>query len=102
MDASRSPEDAEFADALDALGNPDALTLVQIKNNTDSIEFREWRNDRKNSRKIPQRMEACGYEPMRNKDADDGLWKISGKRQVIYVKRELNEHDRHKAKEELS
>jgi hypothetical protein len=102
VDASRSPEDAEFADTLDALGNPNAVTLVQIKNNTNSTEFHEWLSDRKNARKIPHRMEACGYEPMRNKDADDGLWKISGKRQVIYVKRELNEHDRHKAKEELS
>jgi Family of unknown function (DUF5906) len=101
VDASRSPEDAEFADALDVLGNPNAVTLVQIKNATTSAEFREWLADRKNSRKIPHRMEACGYEPLRNDSATDGLWKICGKRQVVYVKRGLNEHDRHKAKEEL-
>jgi Family of unknown function (DUF5906) len=101
VDASRSPEDAEFADALDVLSNPNAVTLVQIKSKTNSAEFAEWLGDRKNSRKIPHRMEACGYEPMRNKDATDGMWKICGKRQVIYVKRELNQHDRHKAVEEL-
>jgi hypothetical protein len=102
VDASRSPEDAEFADALDDLGNPDAVTLVQIKNRSSSAEFQEWLGDRKNSRKIPHRMEACGYEPYRNKDADDGLWKIGGRRQVVYVKRELNEHDRDRARERLS
>ena len=102
VDASRSPEDAEIADALDVLGNPKAVTLMQIKNNTNSAEFAEWLSDRKNSRKIPHRMEACGYEPMRNSGAKDGMWKIGGKRQVIYTRQELNEHDRHKAAEELS
>src|SRR5262249_6089712 len=46
-------------------------------------EFAEWLGDRKNSRKIPHRMEACGYEPMRNDGAKDGMWKIGGKRQVL-------------------
>ena len=32
-------EDAEFADTLDALGNPNAVTLVQIKSSTNSAEF---------------------------------------------------------------
>jgi len=101
VDASRSPEDAEFADALDALSNPKAVTLLQVRNNTNSAEFAEWLSDRKNSRKIPHRMGACGYEPMRNPSATDGLWKIGGKRQVIYVKQELNEYDWHRAVSEL-
>jgi hypothetical protein len=82
VDASRSPEDAEFADALDILDNPKVITLVQLRNNTNSSEFAEWLKDRKNSRKIPHRLEACGYQPMRNGGATDGLWKIGGKRQV--------------------
>src|SRR5262245_56363489 len=101
VDASRSPEDAEMADALDMLNNPPAVTLIQVKNRTTSAEFAEWLSDRKNSRKIPHRMASCGYEPMRNDGAKDGLWKLNGKRQVVYVRQELNEHDRHKAAQEL-
>jgi Family of unknown function (DUF5906) len=103
VDASRSPEDAELADALDRMGEgrPDAVTLTEVKNHVTSSEFAEWLGDRKNARMIPHRMEECGYEPYRNKGADDGLWKINGKRQVVYVKRELSEHDRDRARERL-
>jgi hypothetical protein len=101
VDASRSPEDAEFADALDAMGNPKAVTLAQIKNHTSSSEFSEWLADRRNSRKIPHRMEACGYRPVRNDSAKDGQWKIGNRRQVIYAKQDLNERERHLAAQEL-
>ena len=35
VDANRAPEDAELADVLDKLGNPDATTLIQIANARD-------------------------------------------------------------------
>jgi hypothetical protein len=34
---------------------------------------------------------------VRNPDADDGLWKIHGKRQVIYAKAELSPRDQYAA-----
>jgi hypothetical protein len=37
---------------------------------------------------VSKRMAECGYVPFRNK-AKDGLWKINGKRQVVYVKKDL-------------
>ena len=49
----------------------------------------EWLADRKNRRTIPHRLEQCGYAPVRNPSANDGLWKISGKRQAIYAKSQL-------------
>jgi hypothetical protein len=93
VDASRSPEDAELADALDQLERPDATTLTEVKRHITNAEFSEWLGDRKNSRQIPHRMEECGYVPHRNSNARDGLWKIGGRRQVIYVKQELSERD---------
>jgi hypothetical protein len=55
----------------------------------DSI--REWIKDRKNRRIIPHRLENCGYEPVRNDDAkSDGQWRIGGKRQSGYARRELS------------
>ena len=44
----------------------------------------EWLSDRKNRRGIPHRFERCGYVPVRNGAAKDGLWVIGGKRQAVY------------------
>jgi hypothetical protein len=67
---------------------PDATTLIRISNEARG-DFETWIKDRKNRRAIPHRLERCGYVPVRNDLADDGLWKISGKRQVIYVRSTL-------------
>jgi hypothetical protein len=88
VDASRSSEDAELADALDLLGNPDAVTLRQVQNITNG-DFTVWLKDRKNRRAIPHRFEQCGYVPVRNDARETGLWVINGARQVIYAKAQL-------------
>jgi hypothetical protein len=84
VDAGRAPEESELADALDRLGYPDAVTLAQIQT-TATDSFANWLSDRKNRRVIPHRLEQCGYAPVRNPTADDGLWKIRGRRQAIYA-----------------
>jgi hypothetical protein len=96
VDAHRSPEDAELADALDRMGNPDAVTLAEIVTMA-SAEFALWINDRKNRRVIPHRLERCGYTPVRNDAAKDGLWKIDGRRQAVYGRNTLTVRDRLKA-----
>lgn len=94
VDANRAPEDAELADAIDQLGNPDALTLAMITNCLlVDTGFRAWLNERKNRRQVPHRFESAGYVPCRNPTADSGLWVIAGKRQVVYVKRPLSVRD---------
>ena len=93
VDSSRAPEDAELADAIDGIGSPAALTLSQIAGRA-AEGFADWLRDRKNARRVPHRLEACGYVAVRNDDAKDGLWKVFGKRQVIYAKAELSLRDR--------
>jgi hypothetical protein len=93
VDASRAPEDAELADAIDALGSPDGVTLEQLASRS-TASFGEWLRDRKNARRIPYRLEACGYVAVRNDSAKDGLWKVDARRQVIYAKAELSSRDR--------
>jgi hypothetical protein len=93
VDASRAPEDAELADVLDRLGNPDATTLMRIQT-AAAGEFAVWINDRKNRRVIPYRLEKCGYVPVRNEARDTGLWVINGTRQMIYAKAALSVRDR--------
>ena len=87
--ANNPPEDAELADLLEALGNPDAVALSQLIERAVGNEAADWLMDRRTRRAIPHRMERCGYVPVRNPDADDGLWKVEGKRQVIYAKAHL-------------
>jgi Family of unknown function (DUF5906) len=104
VDASRSPEDAELADALDALRRsgglpawPDAVTVADVVGATSQADFIDYLKDRRNSRKIPHRFEACGYTPVRNPGAEDGMWAIRGRRQAIYALSSLSFRDRHGA-----
>jgi hypothetical protein len=100
VDANRAPEDAELADILDRLGNPDATTLARISNEAIG-EFQVWLRDRKNRRMIPHRLESSGYVPVRNEGADDGLWKLNGRRQVIYANKTLPRRDQFAAASKL-
>jgi hypothetical protein len=93
VDASRAPEDAELADVIDKLGKPAAVTLMQIANAAEG-DFAEWIRDRRNRRVIPHRLENCGYVQVRNDVAEDGLWVINGKRQVVYAISSLSIRDR--------
>jgi hypothetical protein len=50
---------------------------------------------------IPHRFEQCGYSPVRNDDAKDGLWKLNGARQVIYALASRSFHERLAAAEQV-
>jgi hypothetical protein len=89
VDAGVAPEVSELADVLDKLKRPPATTLVRLQNEAGE-EFAMWLRDRKNRRTIPHRMERCGYTPLRNDDAKDGLWVVNEARQVIYTRAGLS------------
>ncbi|MFC1688267.1 primase-helicase family protein [Pseudomonadota bacterium] len=104
VNAARAPEESELADILDALNYPAAITLEDITGQAQNMSyfgFHDWLLERKNRRQIPHRLESAGYEPVRNGYAKDGLWKINGKRQVVYGKTALCLRDRLAAAEEL-
>jgi Bifunctional DNA primase/polymerase, N-terminal/Family of unknown function (DUF5906) len=100
-DAARATEIPEALDVIDALGNPDAVTLSQLRTKATG-EFKLWLDDRKNRRTVPHRLEQCGYVPVRNPDAKDGLWKIADARQVVYADRKLSLQDQMRAARELA
>ena len=93
VSAGQAPEDAEVADALDTLGWPKALTVNLLKS-AASDDFRIFLSDRRNSRRIPHRLEECGYAAVRNRYAADGLFKTNGKRGAIYAQKKLCDRDR--------
>ena len=101
MDAYRAPEDDELADAIDALGSPEALTVGQVTGHAVAV-FAEWLRDRKNARRIPHRFEECGYVAVRNPGDTEGRWKIDGRRHTIYAKARLSIHDRAAAANRLA
>lgn len=96
-DSNATPEEAELADALDVLGNPDAVSSVCLSG-TSSVELLEWFNDRKNARHIASRFEKVGYVRVRNPDEERGLWPITvgkgpsaTKRRVsVFARKELS------------
>lgn len=96
VNANRSSEDAEMSDVLELLNNPPAITLQALESKAEDA-FRDWLLDRKNRRQVPHRLETAGYIPVRNASALDGLWKVRGKRKVIYASRNLSTSDRLKA-----
>jgi hypothetical protein len=85
---NQAPEDAELADVIDALGNPDALTVKQLIAGASGA-IAEWLSERKSRRALPHRLERCGYVSVRNPDAKDGAWKIQSARQWVYGRAEL-------------
>lgn len=98
VNASRVPEDAEIADAIETLGNPSALTIADICTVAGEV-LRQSLTDRHSRRRLPHRMEAVGYNSIRNPAASDGLWKVGGARQVIYAKQALSQTQKLEAAE---
>ncbi|MFZ4760113.1 MAG: hypothetical protein ACOYLX_18255, partial [Burkholderiaceae bacterium] len=92
VQANGSPEDAELADAIDRAGRPDALTLDVLVANAEAVhggmsDIVQMLKDTKRRRALPHKLDRAGYAPVRNPDADDGLWKLAGRRQVVYARR---------------
>jgi hypothetical protein len=81
-------EDAELADAIDRQETA-TFTVEDLSAQSDMSngqDIYEWLKDRRNRRVIPIRLERCGYVAVRNPDATDGVWRVNGKRVVIYTK----------------
>jgi hypothetical protein len=91
VDANRPPEEAELADVFEKLENPPAVTIAMIKATVPAGDngIGDWIRDRRNRRAIPHRLHEAGYDPVRNPDAKDGMWKIGDARCVVYSKRDL-------------
>ena len=91
VNVGRAPEEAEMADVLDQLKNPDAVTIAMLveATATEHFSFHEWLSDRKNRRSIPHRLDRCGYVQVNNNAAKDGYFVVDGERRVVYAKAEL-------------
>ena len=96
VDANRAPEDAELADVLDRLGNPDATTLIRHHQRARG-DFEDWSRTARTGALSRIGWKLAAMSPCCNETAKDGLWVINGKRQRIYAKAALAPRDRFKA-----
>lgn len=104
VNAARSAEEADLADVLDSLNSPAAVTLDRIIQAAKRLHpsLAQWLTDRRSRRQIPHRLDGAGYEPVRNpSDKRDGQWRIDGRRQTVYARKDLQLRDRMAAAESL-
>ena len=114
VSVDRGADHGELIDAIEALGKqlakkkgetpdahgnydpPAALTIPLLLTVAPSLE---WLTDRKTSRAISHRIRRCGYVATLNRSAleSGGMWKIRGKRTMIYARAELTPDQRHNA-----
>jgi hypothetical protein len=94
VNINRSSEDAELSDQIDALGNPDAVTVKGIIGRCTNPDLTNSLTDRRTRRAIPHWLERCGYVSVRNPDAQDRVWKVENVRQPIYAKKTLTPSER--------
>ena len=86
--AGDAPESGELRDVIDAMNGPDVMTLQHIIDAaTDQklFDLADELKERKARRALPHKLERVGYVPVRNPDADDGLFKLHGRRQAVYA-----------------
>jgi hypothetical protein len=93
VDAGRSEEDSEMAAALEELNWPPVLTIEQIKIKANN-SFCEWLNERRNSKKIPDKLAKNGYEKLVNQNAKDTRWPTSNGRKFVYGNLEYSKRNR--------
>lgn len=93
VQAGEAPESGELRDVLEQCGDPECLTLIDLIQGAEALRLFDLASelkDRRNRRSLPHKLERVGYVPVRNPDADDGLFKILGKRQTVYAQRQLS------------
>jgi hypothetical protein len=97
--AGSAPEDAELRDVIEHLGKPAALTVEMITTSANDLGLADLASElgRKGQRALPHKMERVGFVPVRNPDADDGLFKSNGRRRAVYADRMLSPADQIRA-----
>ncbi|HUP25418.1 MAG TPA: hypothetical protein VNB06_21075, partial [Thermoanaerobaculia bacterium] len=92
--ANEPGESTDLRDALDAVDNPAAVILDDLKAQAQSEAFHRWIQDPRTARQMPHRMSEVGYVPVRNDAAKDGKWRCGDSRRVIYAQQDLTPRDR--------
>mgnify|MGYP001218794323 CR=1 FL=1 len=85
VSANEPMEIGALQDAIEALKNPIVFTAQDLMA-VASTDLSEWLGNLRYRRSLFQYLDRLGYRPVRNKFSKQGLWKVNGKRYVIYGK----------------
>jgi hypothetical protein len=81
------PRAVELAAVLTTL--PERVTQSDIVKALPETSHLRWQlSNRRHRRSIRGLMRQCGYTPIPNPAAVDGLWRVEGARQVVYGRQE--------------
>lgn len=105
VNASRQPEESELSDLLAGFKGA-AVTLDMMIKEAEAARWlygglAEFLKDRTKRRVISARMDKAGYTTVGNRDAKDRLWKLCGRRCVIYCPKDLTMAERHELVRDL-
>lgn len=92
VQAGEAPESGELRDVVDKMGSPAAFTLAQLAQAATTISMYDLATelrDRRGRRAIPHKLERVGFVPVRNPDANDGLFVVTGNRVTVYADQKL-------------
>ena len=98
VNANRSLTDTGIAEILAFIadrkeGAPDILTLNDLRlfaSDARMHDVHDWLLDIKHRRQIPANLARHGYVETPNPDAQDGLWRLNGRRQMVYRRGEVS------------
>jgi hypothetical protein len=88
--SNAAPEDAELAGLIEAMGNPETLTLTRLADTArgrQAFGIANFLTELKTRRNVQHRLQQHGYVAVRNQDRKDGLWLVDGRRQAVYAPR---------------
>ena len=101
VETGRPSEHNDFADALEELDHPDAVTFAQVAVAAGAgSEIALWAGDRKSSWMIRKRMAANGYEMIAN-EGSDARWRVAGAKVTVYARANLQLREQHEAVQAL-
>lgn len=108
VNANRSLTDTGIAEvlayAVDKEGaSPVVLTLDDLRDMARTAglyDVREWLSDPKHRRQIPSNLEKHGYIETPNQTAQDKLWRLDGRRQMVYRRSDVTYTDAQRAIEQ--
>jgi hypothetical protein len=91
VQSAGDPVESELVDAIEKLGNPDALTLDDLRRKAgNATDLAITLNDAKQRRKLPAMMGRAGYGSIANPDSKQGLWRVAGVKTMVYARSSLS------------
>lgn len=93
VDQSTPLEVTWLSEIIDDMGRPAVFILLSLTNRAQG-EVKTWLENPATRKIVGHRLEDCGYIRVRNHSNSLGLWRVDGRYQMIYGRKDLDESTR--------